>query len=124
MTSINRAKTTIEELKKLFSKGRKPSEEDFARLIDTLNDEIDSELFYTKEEVNKLMECVKSENLEAVFPLIETIEEEIEKKADLDHTHIAYVNINDSLRDSDVKDLISVFKGIKTVEEVIKSSKY
>ena len=78
MTSINRAKTTIEELKKLFSKGRKPSEEDFARLIDTLNDEIDSELFYTKEEVNKLMECVKSENLEEVFPLIETIEEEIE----------------------------------------------
>ena len=49
MTSINRAKTTIEELKKLFSKGRKPSEEDFARLIDTLNDEIDSEVFYTKE---------------------------------------------------------------------------
>ena len=62
-------------------------------------------------------------NLEIPYVII-IGEEEIEKKADLDHTHIAYVNINDSLRDSDVEDLISVFKGIKTVEEVIKSSKY
>ena len=41
MNSVSRAKATIEELKKLFSKGRKPSEDDFARLIDTLNDEAD-----------------------------------------------------------------------------------
>ena len=101
MTSINRAKTTIEELKKLFSKGKKPSEEDFARLIDTLNDEIDSELFYTKEEVNNL----------------------IELKANLEHSHIEYLNSNNYLTDEDIYDLLNVFKGLKTVDEVLKTKK-
>ena len=123
MSSVSRAKATIEELKKLFSKGRKPTENDFAMLIDTLNDEIPENLYYTQEEVNKLIECAKNENMEEVVLLLETIEDELDQKANLEHEHIAYMDVNHCLRDQDVEELICVFKGIKTVEEVIESSK-
>lgn len=119
MTSVSRAKTTIEELKRLFSKGRKPSEEDFAKLIDTLNDEIDDSLFYTREDVDKLIETVSEGNAEAISSAIDEVEKKVNLKADSSHEHIEYLNINNSLSDQDVYDTVNVFRGILTVEEAL-----
>lgn len=120
MSGTSRAKATIEELKKLFSRGRKPSEEDFAKLIDTLNDEVDDGLFYTREEVDNLIETVSTGNTEAIELAIAEVEKKIDLKADSNHEHVDYLNINNSLTDQDLGDVMNVFKGILTVEEALK----
>lgn len=120
MSGTSRAKATIEELKKLFSRGRKPSEEDFAKLIDTLNDEVDDGLFYTREEVDNLIETVSTGNTEAIELAIAEVEKKINLKADSNHEHVNYLDINNSLTDQDVSDVINVFKGILTVEEALR----
>ena len=121
MNSVSRAKATIEELKKLFSKGRKPSEDDFARLIDTLNDEAGFESVYTREEVDNLLASLKSANEEDILESMAIIEEKIALKADAEHQHVEYIKCNNSLSQDDIHSILGIFTGLRTVEEIIKS---
>ena len=95
MSATSRVKVTIEELKKLFSKGRKPSEEDFAKLIDTLNDEVEEGTYYTQDEINVIVEKLAStDDLNTLSDLMEELEYIVGGKANEVHSHIEYVKIN------------------------------
>lgn len=124
MSATSRAKTTIEELKKLFSKGRKPSGEDFAKLIDTLNDEVEEGTYYTQAEINTIVEKLAStEDFDVLSDLLEELEGVVGGKANEVHSHTEYVNINSSLTDEDINDVLSVLRGVKTIEEVLAEAK-
>lgn len=124
MSATSRAKVTIEELKKLFSKGRKPSEEDFAKLIDTLNDEVEEGTYYTQDEINVIVEKLAStDDLNTLSDLMEELEYIVGGKANEVHSHIEYVKINHSLTDEDITDMFLVLRGVKTIEEVLAEAK-
>lgn len=124
MSATSRAKVTIEELKKLFSKGRKPSEEDFAKLIDTLNDEVEEGTYYTQDEINVIVEKLTStDDFNVLSDLVEELENIVGGKANEVHSHTEYVDINNSLTSEDITDMFLVLRGVKTIEEVLAEAK-
>ena len=115
--AVRRARATIEELKKLFATGMRPSGEDFAKLIDTLNDEIVDGTYYTRDEIDEIVgKLATAENLEEAFELLS---DSLNDKAEEVHSHIEYVKTDICLYNDDILLMFGILKDINTFEDFI-----